>query len=78
LDGKMPSHGSLILSDVAAHYLTLVREPCGRRGRLNVAHLLDKQGDAKPTNHTPSLRNRDNAGAFSLYDQCKVSYGLCP
>jgi hypothetical protein len=33
----MPSHGSLVLSDLAAHYLTLVRESCGRRGRLNVA-----------------------------------------
>jgi hypothetical protein len=77
LDGNMPNHGSLVLSDLATQYLTAVREPCGRRGPLT-AHLLDKQGDAKPADHTPSLRNCDKARAFSLYDQSKARYGLCP
>ena len=74
----MPSHGSLVLSDLATQYLTAVREPCGRGGPLNVAHLLDRQGDAKPADHTPNLRNCDKARAFSLYDQIKAAYGLCP
>jgi hypothetical protein len=38
--------------------------------------LLDKNGNAKPTDHTPCLR--DTARAFSLYDQCKVRCGLSP
>lgn len=74
----MPSYGSLVLSDLAAHYLTLVREPCGQRGRLNVGRLLDKQGDAKLTDHAPTLANYDKARVFSLYDRCKARYGLCP
>jgi hypothetical protein len=72
----MPSHGSLVLSDLAAHYLTLVREPRGLRGRLNLARLLDKQGDAKVTDS--GACKLDKARAFNLYDRCKARYGLCP
>jgi hypothetical protein len=74
----MPSYGSLVLSDLAAHYLTLVREPCGLRGRLNVGRLIDKQGDAKLTDRVPTHANCDKARVFSLYDRCKARYGLCP
>jgi hypothetical protein len=75
----MLSHGSLVLSDLAAHYLTLVREPRGRRLRLNVARLLGKQGDDKlTTDHAPTHANREKARVFSLYDRCKGRYGLCP
>jgi hypothetical protein len=74
----MSSHGSLVLSDLAVHYLTLVREPCGRRRGLNVARLLDNKGDAKLADHMPTLANRDKARAFSLYERCKARYGLCP
>jgi hypothetical protein len=75
----MPSHGSLVVSDLAAHYLTLVREPYGVSGRLSVARLIDKQGDAKLTaDHVPTQGNCDKARAFSLYDRCKARYGLCP
>ena len=72
------SSQSLVLSDLAAHYLTLVGEPRGRRRGLNVARLLDKQGDAKLADHMPTLANRDKARAFSLYDRCNSRYGLCP
>jgi hypothetical protein len=72
----MPSHGSLVFSNLAAQYLAFVREPYGRRGRLNLARLLDKQGDAKLTDHM--LANSDEVRAFSLYDRCKARYGLCP
>jgi hypothetical protein len=71
----MPNHGSLVLSDLTAHYLALVREPCGRH---NVARLLEKRGDAKLTDRMPTLANSEKAGAFSLYDRCKARYGLCP
>jgi hypothetical protein len=74
----MPNDGSLVLSDLAAHYLTLVREPCRVSGRLSVARLIDKQGDAKLNDHMPTLANCDKARAFSLYDRCKARYGLCP
>jgi hypothetical protein len=70
LDGSILNYGSLVLSDLAA-YLTLAREPHGRRGRLNVARLLDKQGDAKLTDHVPTLGNSEKARVFSLYDRCR-------
>jgi hypothetical protein len=74
----MSSLGSLLISDLAAQYLTLVRETCGRRGRLNVARRLDKQGDAKLTDHALTLTGPDKACALTLHDQCKARYGLCP
>jgi hypothetical protein len=75
----MPIHGSLAVFDLAAHYLTLVREPCGVSGRLSVARLIDKQGDIRLTaDHVPTHGNRDRARVFSLYDRCKARYGLCP
>jgi hypothetical protein len=43
----MPRDGSLVLSDVRAPTLTIVCEPCGRRGRYNVERLIAKHGDAK-------------------------------
>jgi hypothetical protein len=76
---NMPSHGSLVLSDFAAQYLTLVREPCGRRGRLNRTRLIDKQGDGwLTTDHVPTHGNCDKAHVFNLYDRCKARYALCP
>jgi hypothetical protein len=74
----MPNHGSLVVSDLATHYLTAVREPCGGRRRLKVAGLLDKRGDDKLTGPMPTPANCDKARAFSLYDRCKARYGLCP
>jgi hypothetical protein len=78
LDGNMPNHGSLVPSDLAARYLALVREPCGWRGRHDVARLLDKPGDAKLTDRMPTVANCDKARTFSLYDRFKARYGLCP
>ena len=40
------------------------------RGHLNVT-LLDKQGDAKLTEHAPALANYEKVRAFTLYDRCK-------
>ena len=56
--------------------LAIIFEPCGRRGWLNVARLLD--GDAKLTDHMPTVANCDMVHAFSLSDRRKARYGLCP
>jgi hypothetical protein len=63
--------------DFAAQ-LTQDREPRGLRRPLNVADLFDKHGDAKVTDDAPAFANYERARAFSLYDRCKVRYGLCP
>jgi hypothetical protein len=43
----MPRDGAL--TDVRAPTVSLVCEPCGRRGRYNVARLIEQYGDAKLT-----------------------------
>jgi hypothetical protein len=45
----MPRDGALTLSDVREPTLTIVCEPCARRGRYAVARLLEEHGDAKLT-----------------------------
>jgi hypothetical protein len=45
----MPRDGSLTLSDVRGPTLSLVCEPCGRRGQYSVARLMEQHGDAKLT-----------------------------
>jgi hypothetical protein len=78
LDSNMPSHGSLVLSDLAARYLKLVREPRERQGSLDIPRIFDKRVDTQFIDHMPTVVNRDKARAFSLYDRCKARYGLCP
>jgi hypothetical protein len=43
----MPRDGSMILSDVRAPTLSIVCEPCGRRGSYSVTRLMEEHGDAK-------------------------------
>jgi len=45
----MPRDGALTLSDVRSPTLSIVCEPCNRRGRYIVARLVDEHGDAKLT-----------------------------
>jgi hypothetical protein len=45
----MPRDGSIILTDVRDPTLTIVCEPCGRRGVYRVARLMESYGDAKLT-----------------------------
>jgi hypothetical protein len=45
----MPRDGSIILTDVREPTLTILCEPCGRRGVFSVARLMESHGDAKLT-----------------------------
>jgi hypothetical protein len=45
----MPRCGALILSDLRQPTLSIVCEPCGRRGRDCVAKFMEQHGDAKLT-----------------------------
>jgi hypothetical protein len=45
----MPRDGAFTLSDVRGPSLSIVCEPCGRRGRYHVARLMAEHGDAKLT-----------------------------
>jgi hypothetical protein len=70
----MPRDGSLTLSDVRGPNLTIACEPCGRRGRYNVAKLMAKHGDAKLTDLLVTLADCPRARSTSVHDRCKAVY----
>jgi hypothetical protein len=63
------------LSDFRVPSLSIECEPCGRRGRYNVARLMEKYGDAKLPELRHVLANCPKARSFSVHDQCRVVYG---
>ena len=71
----MPRDGAFTLTDVRAPTLSLVCEPCGRRGRYNVARLIEQHGDAKLTDLLVTLADCRKARSASVHDRCKVVYG---
>jgi hypothetical protein len=70
----MPRGGSLILSDVRGPTLAIVCEPCGRRGRYNVARLMAEHGDARLTDLLATLADCPKARSVSVHDRCKAVY----
>jgi hypothetical protein len=55
--------------------LSIVCEPCGRRGRYSVAKLMAEHGDAKLTDLLLALANCQKARSASIHDRCKAVYG---
>jgi hypothetical protein len=70
----MPRDGGLTLSDVRSPTLSIVCEPCGRRGRYAVARLLEGHGDAKLTDLLLTLADCQKARSASIHDRCKAVY----
>jgi hypothetical protein len=62
------------LSDVREPTLTIVCEPCGRRGRYNVERLMAKHGDAKILYLLADLTNCPKVRSTNIYDRCKARY----
>ena len=66
----MPRDGAIVLSDLHdPTTLSIVCEPCGRRGTYNVARLREQHGDAKLTDllqtlaDCPKARSKSNCKA---------------
>jgi hypothetical protein len=70
----MRRDGALTLSDVRGPTLGIVCEPCGRRGRLSVARLMELHGDAKLTDLLQTLADCQKARSASIHDRCKAVY----
>jgi hypothetical protein len=70
-----PASGALILSDVRNPTLSIVCEPCGRRGTYGVARLMEQHGDAKLTDLLLTLANCPKARSASIHDRCKAVFG---
>jgi hypothetical protein len=64
----MPRDGALTLSDVLSPALSIVCEPCNRRGRCSVARLVEEHGDAKLTELLVTLANCPRSHSLSIYD----------
>jgi hypothetical protein len=63
------------LSDFRQLTLSIECEPCGRRGRFNIAKLMEQCGDAKLPELRHVLANCPKARSASFRDQCQVRYG---
>jgi hypothetical protein len=63
------------LSDFLVPTLSIECEPCGRRGRYNVAKLIEQYGDAKLPELRHILGNCPKAKSQSIHDRCQVRYG---
>ena len=70
----MPRDGALTLSEVLSPTLSIVCEPCNRRGRYSVARLVEEYGDAKLTDLLQTLASCPKTRSASIHDQCKVVY----
>ena len=70
----VPRDGGLTLSDVRSPTLSIVCEPCGRRGRYAVAGLLEGHGDAKLTDLLLTLADCQKARSANIHDRCKAVY----
>jgi hypothetical protein len=60
------------LSDFRVPTLSIECEPCGRRGRYNIARLMEKYGDAKRPELLHVLADCPKARSQSVYDRCKA------
>jgi hypothetical protein len=70
----MPRDGALILSDIRNSTLSIICEPCSRRGTYNVARLMERHGDAKLTDLLQTLANCPKARPASVHDRCEAVF----
>ena len=70
----MPRDGALILSDLRQPTLSIVCEPCGRRGHYSVAKLMAEHGDAKLSDLLQALAACPKTRSASIHDRCKAVY----
>ena len=61
------------LSDVREPTLTVVCEPCARRGCYSVARLIEKHGDARLTDLLQMLADCPKARSPSIYDVLRIA-----
>jgi hypothetical protein len=65
----------LTLADLLTETRSIECEPCGRRGRYNVAKLMEQYGDVKLPDLRHILANCPKAQSQSIHDRCRVRYG---
>jgi hypothetical protein len=64
---------AITLADVRAPTLTIICEPCGRRGRYSVERLIAAHGaDAKLPDLLVTPANCEKTQSFNVYNRCKA------
>ncbi|HEY1865317.1 MAG TPA: hypothetical protein VGG77_16880 [Roseiarcus sp.] len=71
----MPRDSALTLSDLHQPTLSIVCEPCGRKGRYSVSKLMEQHGDAKLTDLLVTPAACPKARSASIHDRCRAVYG---
>jgi hypothetical protein len=66
--------GAFTLSHVREPTLTIVCQPCARRGRYAVVRLMEKHGDSGLTDLLQTLADCPKARSANIYDRCKAIY----
>ena len=69
----MVRDGALTLSDLRQLTIGVVCEPCGHRGRYNVAGLLERHGDAKLTDLLVEIVQCPKGRSVSIRDHCRAT-----
>jgi len=75
---RMPRDGALTLSDVLSPTLSIVCEPCKRRGRYSVAKLMVQHADATLPDLLVTLADSPKARSANIYDRCRAVYEKAP
>ena len=70
----MPRDGAFTLSDIRKPTLSIICEPCGRRGGYNVARLMEQHGDAKLTDLLQTIADCPKAHSASIHDRCRAVF----
>jgi hypothetical protein len=70
----MPRDGAFILSDLRSPTLSIVCEPCSRRETYSVACLVERHGDAKPTDLLQTPADCPKARPVGVHDRCKAVF----
>jgi hypothetical protein len=70
----MPRDGAIVLSDLRNPTLSIVCQPCGRRGTYSVARLMEQHGDARLTDLLQALADCPNASVASIRDRCRAVF----
>ena len=74
----VPRDGALTLSDVRSPTLSIVCEPCKRRGRYSVAKLMVQHADATLPDLLVTLADSPKARSANIYDRCRAVYEKAP
>lgn len=70
----MPRDGAYVLSDLREQMLSIVCEPCSRRGAYSVERLTERHGYAKLTDLPQMLVNCPRRWA-GVHDRCLAVFG---